>query len=184
MSWLEGAPGHRKLALGLISLVVAGGLLGGCTSVQPLYGSIGSTNGNGVLTHLRQVDIEVAKSRLSQIVRNELIFDLYGGEGSPDPKPGYKLSVRVNESNVAVGEEKFVDLPSAYLEQLNASFTLTELATQKTVLNGTSFANASYDASDQRFANVRAQRDAQERAGVVIADDIHTKLAAFFATRP
>jgi len=58
-----------------------------------------------------------------------------------------------------------------------------ETASQKTVLTGTSFANAAYDFSNQRFANIRAQRDAQNRAGTVIADDIHTKLAAFFAEK-
>ncbi len=174
---------HRRRAI-LVGLVAVGcaGLISGCTSVQPLYGSIDGKP-NGVQAHMRQVDLDVAKSRLSQVIRNELVFGMYGGEGSPDPKPVYRLSVRVNDSNVPVGIEKFVDLPAAYLEQLNASFTLVEIATQKTVLTGTSFANAAYDFSNQRFANIRAQRDAQNRAGAVIADDIHTKLAAYFAEK-
>ena len=182
MSWLETSERRRGLVMGMLAVAVTAGLAAGCTSVQPLYGSIDGKP-NGVLTALRQVDVEVAKSRLSQVIRNELVFGLYGGAGSPDAKPVYKLSVRVNDSNVPVGVEKFVDLPAAYLEQLNASFTLVETATQKTVLTGTSFANAAYDFSNQRFANVRAQRDAQNRAGTVIADDIRTKLAAYFAEK-
>jgi LPS-assembly lipoprotein len=169
------------LVAGLVALAISG-LVSGCTSIQPLYGSVGGQS-NVIQAKLRQVDIDVAKSRISQVIRNELIFGLYGGEGSPDPKPAYRLSVRVNDSNTPVGVEKFVDLPAAYLEQLNASFTLVETATQKTVLTGTSFANAAYDFSNQRFANVRAQRDAQDRAGNVIADDIHTRLAAYFANK-
>jgi LPS-assembly lipoprotein len=153
---------------------------GGCTSVQPLYGSV-TGQPSPVVAQLHQVEVEVAKSRLSQEIRNELIYQLYGGEGSPDPKPKYKLSVRVNDSNVPVGIEKFEDLPAAYLEQLNATFTLTETATDKTLLTGTSFENAAYDFSNQRYANIRAQRDAQNRAGTVIADDIQIKLAAYFA---
>jgi len=171
------AIGGRVAALAaLIGLVP----VGGCTSVQPLYGSV-TGQPSPVVAQLHQVEVEVAKSRLSQEIRNELIYQLYGGEGSPDPKPKYKLSVRVNDSNVPVGVEKFEDLPAAYLEQLNATFTLTETATDKTLLTGTSFENAAYDFSNQRYANIRAQRDAQNRAGTVIADDIQIKLAAYFA---
>jgi LPS-assembly lipoprotein len=179
-SRLRGAA--RRLTTGLVIAFAAAMALSGCTSVQPLYGSIDG-HPNAVQAAMRQIDVELAKTRLTQVIRNELIFDLYGGEGSPDPKPAYKLSVRVNDSNTPEGFEKFVDVPSAYLEQLNASFTLVETTSQKTVLTGTSFANAAYDFSNQRFANIRAQRDAQDRAAKVIADDIHTKLAAFFAEK-
>ena len=180
--WSLEAQIRRELMLlsTVVALTSAACMVSGCTSVQPLYGSV-SDQPSPVQAQLHQVSVEVAKSRLSQVIRNELIFQLYGGEGSADPKPRYALSVRVNDSNVPVGIEKYVDLPSAYLEQLNATFTLVETATDKTVLTGTSFANAAYDFSNQRFANIRAQRDAQNRAGVVIANDIHIKLAAFFA---
>lgn len=181
MSWHDG----RRRLLILVGASTLGLTLGlaGCTSVQPLYGSLSGAT-NPVAANMRQIEVEGAKSRLSQVIRNELIFYLYGGAGSPDDKPKYKLALRVNDSNVPVGVEKYVDLPAAYLEQLNATFTLVETATQKTVLTGTSFANAAYDFSNQRYANVRALRDAQDRAGKVIADDIRTKLAAFFAARP
>lgn len=181
MSLLEARIGWRKLLGASVLTLGLSGVLSGCTSVQPLYGSIG-TNKSPVAAQMRQVDVEIAKSRLSQVIRNELVFYLYGGEGSPDPKPQYKLSVRVNDSNVPVGVEKYAGMPAAYLEQLNATFTLVETGSQKTVLSGTSFANAAYDFSNQRFANVRALRDAQDRAGKVIADDIRTKLVAYFAT--
>ena len=131
---------------------------------------------------MRKVDFAPATSRLTQKIRNELIFGFYGGESVVD-KPTYRLVVRVNEAAVPVGVERFADLPAAYLQQLNATFTLVETGTQKTLLSGTSFANAAYDFSNQRFANVRAARNAEDRAATVMAADIRTKIAAYFATR-
>jgi len=47
-------------------------------------------------------------------------------------------------------------------------------------LNGTTFARVSSDIPglQQRFARSRAQRDAEERAGRVIADQIRARLAS------
>jgi LPS-assembly lipoprotein len=168
-------PSRRAVAAALL----AAGLLAGCTNVQPLYGSLGGKTGVGQT--LKSVDIALTDSRISQHLRNELIFAFTGG-GDPD-KPVYRLNLRVTDVSVPVGVERLEDIPAAYLLQLQASYTLVEIATGTTLTNGTSFANASYDFSQQRFANVRAQRDAENRAANLIAADIRTKIAAFFATR-
>ena len=182
MSWSD-TRRSRRVALPRMVLV-AGlglGLLGGCGHVQPLYGSFDGKP-SVTVADMRQVDIAPINSRLGQKLRNELVFGLTGGSGSPD-RAVYRLTVRVNDASVPVGIERNEDLPAAYLQQLNATFALTEIATQKTLTTGTSFANAAYDTSNQRFANLRAKRDAEDRAATVIAGDIRTKLAAYFATR-
>ena len=65
---------------------------------------------------------------------------------------------------------------------LNASITLTEIATKKVVLQSSTFARASYDipGPEQRFAAQRASRNAEDRAVDVIAENIRNRLASYF----
>jgi LPS-assembly lipoprotein len=72
--------------------------------------------------------------------------------------------------------------PDSQVEAVNATFTLTELATNKVVLSTTTFARASFDipGSAQRFAQQRAWRDAEDRAITQVADNIRNRLASFF----
>ena len=65
---------------------------------------------------------------------------------------------------------------------MNATYVLSDRATDKTLTTGRSFASASYDFSTQRFANLRAKRDAEERVAKTVADDIQSRIAAYFAT--
>ena len=48
--------------------------------------------------------------------------------------------------------------------------------TAQQVTTGAATSVASYDRSQQRFANVRAARDAEIRAATVLADQIRTRL--------
>jgi len=66
---------------------------------------------------------------------------------------------------------------------INVSYTLVEIATGKPVVSGTTFARVSYDnpGQQQRFANARGQRDAENRAAKVISDNIKARLASYFA---
>jgi len=70
----------------------------------------------------------------------------------------------------------------AEITGIDTTFTLTELATGKAVMNGRTFARVSsdYPGQQQRFARVRARLDAEDRAAKVIAENIRTRLASFF----
>ena len=70
----------------------------------------------------------------------------------------------------------------AEITGIDTTFTLTELATGKVVLNGRTFSRVSsdYPGQQQRFARVRARLDAEDRAAKVIAENIRTRLASFF----
>ena len=65
---------------------------------------------------------------------------------------------------------------------LNSTYSLTEIATGKVVVTGTTFARVSYDipGQEQRFARARGLRDAENRAGQVIAEAIKNRLASYF----
>jgi LPS-assembly lipoprotein len=51
------------------------------------------------------------------------------------------------------------------------------------VLTEQALARVSIDASQQRFANLRARRDAENRAAKIAAEQIRARLASFFLTR-
>jgi LPS-assembly lipoprotein len=57
-----------------------------------------------------------------------------------------------------------------------------EIASDKSVMTGSTFSHLSYDipGSYQRFSRARAFRDAEDRAAAEIADHIQTRLAAYF----
>jgi len=65
---------------------------------------------------------------------------------------------------------------------IDAQYNLVEIATNKSVLTGSTFSRVSYDmpGSYQRFARSRAYRDAEDRASDEIAENINLRLAAFF----
>src|SRR5262249_45558570 len=64
---------------------------------------------------------------------------------------------------------------------INATYTLTEIATGKIVVTGTTFARVSYDipGQEQRYARVRGLRDAELRAAKVVADNIRSRLSSY-----
>jgi LPS-assembly lipoprotein len=70
----------------------------------------------------------------------------------------------------------------AEITGIDASFTLTELATGKSVMAGRTFTRVSseYPGQQQRFARVRARLDAETRAAKVIAENVRTRVASFF----
>ncbi|PTW63388.1 LPS-assembly lipoprotein [Breoghania corrubedonensis] len=161
----------------VLGLVCALFVLAGC-NVRPLYGTI-STGSAPAQEELAAIDIDPADDRVQQVLRNELIFLFQrGGEAAP---ARYRLRMILNSTKSSVAVEELSDVPAAYLVQMTTSFALSEVATGRTLLTGSTFANASYDFSNQRFANLRAARDAEDRAAKVIADDIHTRIAAYFA---
>ncbi len=73
-------------------------------------------------------------------------------------------------------------LPSSENYGIDAQFNLVELATNKSVMTGTTFSRVTYDmpGSYQRFARSRAFRDAEDRAAQEIADNIQTRIASYF----
>jgi LPS-assembly lipoprotein len=58
-----------------------------------------------------------------------------------------------------------------------ASYKLTTLDGSRTLASGTASASASYERFIQRFANVRAARDAEMRVAKLLSEQIKTRLA-------
>ncbi|MEP4770088.1 MAG: LPS assembly lipoprotein LptE [Roseibium sp.] len=174
---------RKGLALGCVLL--AGALVAGC-QVRPLYGTASTSGGLGdvsrVADQLAAIDIDsIGTDTSGRTLYNELTFNFERGAGAGNKQ--YRLKVLKDLSTSAVAVEQFSDVPSSYTTTLNASFVLSDIATDETLMTGRSFNSASFDFSNQRFANLRASRDAEERVAKAVADDITARIAGFFASR-
>ncbi len=120
------------------------------------------------------------EARVGVAIRNALAFKLYGNAtGAP---PLYKLVIKFNSSRSDLIIDPATALPTTENLGIDAQYNLIEIATDKSVMTGSTFSHLSYDipGSYQRFSRARAYRDAEDRAAEEIADHIQTRLAAFF----
>ena len=66
--------------------------------------------------------------------------------------------------------------------RVTAGFALKDLNGGKTIYQGRTFSNVSYDDVGQSFADLQARTNAMERGAHEVALDIRTRLAAHFAS--
>ena len=181
MSWAD-RDGRRATRL-VFALAIAG-LCAGC--FQPLYGTQASYDGRGgVGTAMRNVEVAEIMTpqgtRLSRVgveVRNELMSQI-----NPNGSGTHRLEIGLGSSQLQVIVDINTARPDIQNYGIDATFTLTEVATNKKVIKGQTFSRVSYDipGQQQRFAGERGLRDAENRAAKVIADQIRSRLASYFA---
>jgi LPS-assembly lipoprotein len=119
-------------------------------------------------------------ARLGVEIRNALAFKLYGNAtGMP---PTHRLVIRFSTTRSSLIVDPNTALPSSENYGIDAQYNLIEIASNKSVMTGTTFSRVSYDIPGQlqRFARSRAFRDAEDRAAQEIAENIQTRLASFF----
>ncbi len=173
--------GHQKLRrrtvlCGLASLVGVSTLTAGCTGgIRPLYGTLGA-NANAKLA---RVQIGTIPGRVGQRIRNELRF--HTTDNARNQPPLHKLEVAVRQSSTTTLVQRDGN-SSGQVVNLDAEFRLIRISDQRVVLRGTSFARAGFERNLSIYANVRAKRDAEDRAARTIATDLRSRLAAFLAT--
>ena len=168
----------------IAAVIALGALNAAC--FQPLYASR-SVSGTPLGTQMAQVQIEridaangTPEARIAVEIQNALDFEMNGGGGLISPT--HRLKVRMNVGRSSIITDQTSGRVLAEITGIDASFTLTELATGKAVMNGKTFARVSsdYPGQQQRFARVRARIDAEERAAKVIAENVRTRVASFF----
>jgi LPS-assembly lipoprotein len=179
---------HKQRLVGVgrvIAPLALAALVGGC--FQPLYGERSPTGAPALREQLSAVDIEqiiapkgTDESRLAVEIRNSLLFDLTGGSGSAAPTHRLKISIASTRASIIVDIQ--TSRPDIENYGINATYTMTEIATGKIVVTGQTFARVSYDipGQEQRFARLRGLRDAENRAAKVISDNIRSRLASYF----
>ena len=172
-----------RIAARLFAVAALAALTAGC--FQPMYAE--HADGTGLRDKLLTVDLPPVdkpnasrEARIGVEVRNALAFKLYGNAtGAP---PLYKLVIKFTSSRSALIVDPNTGLPTTENYGIDAQYNLVEIATDKSVMTGTTFSHVSYDipGSYQRFSRARAFRDAEDRASEEIADHIQTRLASFF----
>jgi LPS-assembly lipoprotein len=174
------------LLLRLSSVVLLAALTAGC--FEPLYGQRSFTGGSGMRERLSAVNVKQIKapsgtpeSRLAVEVRNVLLFELTGGAGTSSPT--HELTIELSTLRQALIVDITTSRPDVEQLGINASYTLVELATGKSVVNSQTFARVTFDnpGQAQRFSRSRGQRDAEDRAAKLIAENIRSRLASYFA---
>jgi LPS-assembly lipoprotein len=153
---------------------------------QPLYSQKPLTGGGNLPGALASIDVAQipaprgsTEERLAVELRNALLFDLQGGGGGQSPV--YRLNIRMSTSESALIVDIATGRTVAEVSGIDTTYTMTELATKRVVVNGQAFARVSSDVPglEQRFANLRALRDAQTRAAGVVASQIQSRLASY-----
>jgi LPS-assembly lipoprotein len=161
-------------------------LLGGC--FEPLYGEKTLIGGSGLRERMRYVEVQriavpngSPQARVATELRNDLLFDLTGGDSGLSPTHALKIDLSTQNQQVIV--DTTTARPEVQQYGINVIFTLIEVATGKQVMNGQTFARVSFDnpGQQQRFANARGLRDAEDRAAKTIADAIKSRLASYFS---
>lgn len=173
-----------RLAFGVAALAVT---LAGCT-VQPLYSSNGSgtaTVGGNMAPDMRMklasIAVDPANTIFEQAVRNRLIFLLGGGAGEP-AIPAYRVRLGLSSATLAAVNVDLGDRtdttgrPSAGTVRATSNFVVLDLD-GKPVARGNRVVSASFDRPRQEFANLRAERDAQQRAAEELAEQVFLALA-------
>src|SRR3989440_4795140 len=173
-----------RIAARLVAVAALAALTAGC--FQPMYAE--HSDGTPALrdklmgVELPPVDKPNAsrEARLGVEIRNALAFKLYGNAtGMP---PTHRLVLRFSTSRSSLMVDPNTALPSSENYGVDAQYNLIQIASNKTVVTGTTFFRVSYDIPGQlqRFARTRALRDAEDRAAKEIAENIQTRLASFF----
>lgn len=161
---------RRTLLLSCLGLPLAG------CSFRPLYGT--SPAGTDVSGELSSIQIADVSSRPGQLVRNQLLSVMSPGGG------GSKYTLRLSVTS----REIFVsNLPGRVTTrsrlQLTGNYVLIDIASGQKINSGNSFSTVGYDQVRQPVADLQAKREATERAAIELAQDIRTRVAAYFATR-
>jgi len=173
-----------RIAARLFAVAALAALTAGC--FQPMYAehADGTPGLRDKLLGVELPPVDKANAsrdaRIGVEIRNALAFKLYGT--ATGTSPTHRLVIRFSTNRSSLIVDPVTALPSSENYGIDAQYNLIDVATNKSVMTGTTFSRVTYDmpGSYQRFARARAYRDAEDRAAQQIAENIQTRLAAFF----
>ena len=165
--------GLKKIAF-LGAVFAFGVALSAC---RPMYGQ--TSLGSNATQELAAIEIDPVPGRVGQQIRNELIFLFTGGNHPVEPN--YKLELTYRESVQGVLFKRTEDA-AGQIYSLDATYVLRDISGKNILSNGRSHARAAFDKHESTYSNVRAERDAKNRAAKDIAKDINTRVAAYISS--
>ncbi len=163
------------LRAALVSLTL-GVSLAGC--FQPMYGG---PSGQALVQDFQAIKVEPIPERIGHYLANDLIFALNGTGSTVQPR--YRLVVNVKQRVQAPLVDTVSGRATSGMLLVDADYRLLPIAGGPPIASGVAFTTASYDRTSQRFANLRAARDAEIRSARSLADQIRTRLATDLSRR-
>jgi LPS-assembly lipoprotein len=170
-----------KIVRSFQSILVAGFFalgLQGC--FKPLYGSA-EFGGLNIQQGLAGVSIDVQGERLAHYLRNELEYSLRGG--NPDNQPTtHRLVVVAKQTLSTAIVDRVAGVAESATLVIDAKYSLFPKDKNVAATDGDARVLVTYDRSQQRFASVRAARDAEIQGTKQLADQIKTRIASYLAS--
>jgi LPS-assembly lipoprotein len=151
--------------------------LTGC-GYKPLYSS--SNDGLGVVAALSSISIQEPDSRAGQLVRNSLLSSSRPAGTAQENL--YRLVLKPQLTQSTLVEQTLPGIKRVRL-RLTVSYQLIETDSGSEVNSGKTFSAVSYDIIREPVADLQAESNATSRAAREVATDIHTRLAAYMASR-
>jgi LPS-assembly lipoprotein len=171
----------RRMSRRMVAAMAAALTLSGC--IRPLYSDTTmSTQGASIRSTLAAIDVPMIPDSLGHTMRNELVY-LLEGRNAQTPKR-YKLLIATNESVATTVVNSAFQRADAASVQATANYRLLTADHSRVILNGSVTGFATYERTPQRFSNLRAARDAQQRVARHLAEQIHLQLATRLAAEP
>ena len=159
------------------ALLLAAGLAG---CFQPLYGEASHP---GLVDDMRAIEVAPIPNRIGHYLAENLIADL-NGTGQTVSPPKYRLVVTVTLGTQTPTINSEINAASSATVTGDAAYTLTKVDGGAEVLKGTATEAAAYDRTQQRYADLRAARDAEIRLARVLSNIISQRIATALAAKP
>jgi LPS-assembly lipoprotein len=160
-------------------VLLAGALVTSACGFKPLYGT--TPVGEGVGIHLGSIDVVEQKTRLGQLIRNDLLSSMSEpGASGGRYRMVFESTYRIH-STIEVEDE--TNDTRRFSFRANTAYRLLDARSGAELHRGKTFSQVSFDRTVSDFSNLQAENDAMERAAHEIANDIRTRLAAYFATQ-
>ena len=166
---------HSMLRFGAVALSL---VVSGC--LQPLYGP------SGVAAKMSAVEVApigesstVAADVFTHEFRNELAF-LLGGEPDGAAK-SFRLVTSFMRSLTTPVIDSGLGRVQTDANSVTVEWKLLPIKGGAEIAKGRAVASVTFDRGQQRFATVRAERDASRRAAKVLADQVRSQVAAYFS---
>jgi LPS-assembly lipoprotein len=169
MSWSRIAAPAAALGLALA--------LSGCFT--PLYSESAHP---GLVEDLRAIEVAPIPARIGHYLGENLIADL-NGTGQTISPPKYRLTVKVSTGTQTPTVNSMLSVATSATMTADADYTLTKVDGGAEVVKGTANAAAAYDRTSQRYANLRAGRDAEIRLARALSQEITLRLSSALAAK-
>lgn len=171
---------HKLFTRRTASVALAATLLLGVTGCfRPLYGPTAS--GAPVEAVMASIDVgtvtvSAERQEMGHTLRSELIFALDGSGLNTGPKQ-YRLTATVTDSLATPLVSSATGRAISATIMARARWQIVDIETSEVVFSGDAEAAASYDRTIQRFAALRAQRDAETRVAKQLSEQIASRVA-------